>query len=178
MGMSVPSQREPRASGLYRVVTRSSPLSASGRSNAQKSQRVTLSRFVERLSTKWRRSSFEVMLFVSSSSKRSRSRSCLNSSSRRFRSLSSSRSLASICFWASMSVAVPNQVRAVPDSSRSGWILQRNQRNTPSWRRSRVSNSPAFSAATISSQVSISFGKSSGCTAACQPWPRPPLVPV
>ena len=108
MGIIVPSQREPRASGLYRVVTRNSPLSVSGRSKAQKSHRVTHSRFVERTSTKRRKSSFDVMLFVISRSNRSRSRSSLNSSSRHSRSSSSSRNFSSVCFRASMSVAVPN----------------------------------------------------------------------
>src|SRR5206468_12798824 len=51
MGISVPSQREPRASGLYKIVTRNCPLSASGKSKAQKSHRVTRSRLVEALST-------------------------------------------------------------------------------------------------------------------------------
>ena len=50
--MIAPSQMEPRDSGLYRIVRRNSPLSASGKSKAQKSHRVTLSRFVESTSTK------------------------------------------------------------------------------------------------------------------------------
>jgi hypothetical protein len=59
-----PSEKEPRASGLYRVVSRNSRLSASGSTKAQKSHRVTLSRFVDKASTKCGMSSFERVLFV------------------------------------------------------------------------------------------------------------------
>src|SRR2546430_8796083 len=78
MGIRVPSQREPRASGLYKIVTRSCPLSPFGRSKAQKSHRVTRSRLVDSASTKRRRSSLDVMLFVIS--RRDRKSTRLNSS--------------------------------------------------------------------------------------------------
>src|SRR5260370_15544941 len=45
----------------------------------------------------------------------------------------------------------------------------KNQRETPSWRRSRLSQSPAFPAATISREVSINFCRPSASTP-----PRPP----
>ena len=70
IGMIAPSEMDPCGSGLYKIVTRNSPLSASGNSNAQKSHRITLNRFVESASTKRRRSNLDVMLLVISRSKR------------------------------------------------------------------------------------------------------------
>jgi hypothetical protein len=84
----------------------------------------------------------------------------------------SSRSFASVCLRVSMSVHVPYHLKILPVSSRSGSILMRNQRNTPSLRRRRASISPGSPINTSASHFSVSGPRSSGWIALCQPHPH------
>ena len=78
IGTNDPSRKGPLASGLYKVVTRNSPLSESGSNKADTSQCIILKRFVESALTTCRRSNLEVTLLVICKSNRRRSRSCRN----------------------------------------------------------------------------------------------------
>src|SRR5713226_4041673 len=67
-------------------------------------------------------------------------------------SCSSCRSFASARLRSSISVFVPYHWTTLPRSSRTGSTRTMNQRYSPSWRRSRSSNSPGFPVGRISSR--------------------------
>src|SRR5439155_11536311 len=70
-----------------------------------------------------------------------------------------------------MSVLVPYHRMIFPVSSRNGSTRMRNQRKTPSCRRSRASISPVSPETNSCRHFSIKGGRSSGWNAACQPQP-------
>ena len=70
-----------------------------------------------------------------------------------------------------MSVLVPYHRMIFPASSRNGSTRMRNQRKTPSCRRSRASISPDSPETNSCRHFSIKGERSSGWNAACQPQP-------